>query len=192
MRLLIVCLIACWMVLLAGCAHRQHYQLEDLPLPAAQGRGCCWQATQQLEIHYKQHVYRLGAALARTADGASLVLLDPVGRRLFSVRQRGAQLEIYRSAELPEDLPGRFLLASSMLAWWSPSEWSSLHGSDWSLVASASRRELLYRTAPLVTITYGPQPQSALDGIAAGKSAHLEHHKIPLGITVVTTQWKAL
>ncbi|PUA27668.1 MAG: hypothetical protein B0W54_14055 [Cellvibrio sp. 79] len=188
MRLLIIC----WMVLLAGCAHRQHYQLEDLPLPAAQGKGCCWQATQQLEIHYKHQVYRLGAALARTTDGVSLVLLDPVGRRLFSIRQRGEQLETYRSAELPEDLPGRFLLASSMLAWWPASDWNLLQGSEWSLVSDVSRRELRYRAVPLVTITYGPQDGTATEAGLQGKSARLEHHKIPLGITVVTTQWKAL
>jgi len=73
---------------------------------------------QQLEIHYRQDTYRLSAALARTAQGASLVLLDPLGRRLFSIRQQDGQLETYRSPELPDDLPERFLLASSMLVWW--------------------------------------------------------------------------
>jgi len=194
MRVLLVCL---WVLILGGCASRQHYQLQDLPLPAAAEQGCCWQAAQQLEIHYRQDVYRLSAALARTAQGASLVLLDPMGRRLFSIRQQGGQLETYRAPELPQDLPERFLLASSMLVWWPLADWQHLQGSDWSLVAGVDTRELLYRGQPVLTATFSPAPDSVSRGIGSAtlvnkEVALLQHHKIPLSIRVTTTQWGAL
>lgn len=194
MRVLLVCL---WILMLGGCASRQHYQLQDLPLPAAAGQGCCWQAAQQLEIHYRQDTYRLSAALARTAQGASLVLLDPLGRRLFSIRQQQGQLETYRSPELPEDLPERFLLASSMLVWWPLADWQHLQSSDWSLVAGADTRRLMYRGQPVLTATYSPTPVSPSSGIGSATLANketvqLQHHKIPLSIRVTTTQWRAL
>lgn len=191
-------LVLCALLVITGCANRQqHYQLQDLPLPAASGDGCCWQAAQQLEIHHGQAVHRLGAALARTAEGASLVLLDPLGRRLFSVRQRNATLETWRSPEMPEGLPERFLLASSMLAWWPLTEWRLLETGEWSLVSGTDTRQLRYRGAPLLTITYSPASRSLAAGIDSttvvrNETVLLEHHKTPLRITVVTTHWEML
>jgi hypothetical protein len=190
-------LVLCALLITTGCASRPHYPLQDLPLPAASGAGCCWQATQQLEIHYRQAVHRLGAALARTAEGASLVLLDPMGRRLFSIRQRNTTLETWRSPEMPEGLPERFLLASSMLAWWPLTEWQVSATGEWSLVTGTRTRQLRYRGAPLLTITYSPSSRSPAAGIDSttvvrNETVLLEHHKTPLRITVVTTHWELL
>ena len=202
-----------WMLLVAlilgGCASRQHYQLVDLPLPAAAGEGCCWQASQQLEIRYQDQVFNLNAALARTQQGASLVLLDPLGRRLLSIRQQGAELEVWRSPEMPADLPERFLLASSMFVWWPLAEWRHLQGSDWSIVADTDRRELYYRGKGVMTAVYHPavyqsakvyQPADAGAAergigphtLSHGETVELIHQKSPLRIWVKTLGWGAL
>lgn len=185
-----------WLLLLAGCASRQHYQLQDLPLPANNSEGCCWQATQQLEIHYRQSVYQLNAALAHTATGARLVLLDPMGRRLLSIQQTQGQLDVYRAPELPEELPARFLLASSMLAWWPLVDWQGeLRTTEWLIDANEQGRVLRFRGHPLLTAHYTPTlatPVAGAGQMAPKQRILLEHKKIPLRIHVTTTQWQPL
>lgn len=182
-------------LVLGGCVTRQHYQLADLPLPKVSGSHCCWQASQQLEIRYKERVINLNAALARTHEGASLVLLDPLGRRMFSIRQQGEQLETWRSPEFPADLPERFLLASSILVWWPLAEWDHLRGSDWSVIASNDRRELSYRGKPILAAIYRPVGAAAVvNGIGPhtleeGERVELIHQKSPLRIIVKTSHW---
>ncbi len=188
-------------VLVGGCASRQHYQLADLPLPLAPSEHCCWQAMQQLDIRYGERDIQLNAALARTAQGASLVLLDPVGRRMFSVSASatvggGSTLDTWRSPELPMELPERFLLASSMLVWWPLAEWQS-PGDGWSVTAENGQRHISYRNTPILTATYNPRVSlSVKNGIGAqslGENwVELVHHRQPLRIRVKTIDWKTL
>lgn len=184
------------LLLLTGCAGRAHYQLQDLPLPPVNSGGCCWQASQRLEIHHGNSVYRLNAALAQTNEGASLVLLDPMGRRMLSVRQSQGQLDIYRSPELPKALPARFLLATSMLAWWPLADWQSeLRNTGWSIASTARTRVLHFRSKPLLTATYTPVLTSPIAGAGHMEPKQrilLEHHKTPLRIEVINTHWQPL
>lgn len=195
------CLLA-FLMLIGGCANRQHFQLQDLPLPATnKTSGCCWQAMQRLQIRYRGETFDLNAALARTPEGASLVLLDPLGRRLFSVRQlpdhqHGTGLETWRSPEFPRSLPERFLLASSLLVWWPENDWAHLRGSDWSLVTTGNTRELYFRGQPILIATYS-DGDTARTGMhfsarAQGETVELQHRKIPLHITVITLHKGAL
>ncbi len=150
-----------------GCVSRQVQTLADLPLPATPAANCCWQALQHLDIRYQAQAYQLTGALAQTKNGVTLVLLDPLGRRLLSVQKQGDKLQTWRSPELPDGLPERFLLASSMLVWWPLADWQAALQSapDWQLASTANSRVLSYRGRSLISVSYGPTPVSVVDGM---------------------------
>lgn len=184
---------------MGGCVSRQVQSLADLPLPATSGENCCWQALQQLEIHYQEQTYKLTGALAHTATGVTLVLLDPLGRRLLSVQKQGGELQTWRAPELPDGLPERFLLASSMLVWWPLADWQATlqQQSEWQLTSSASSRMLSYRGQPIISASYGPTPISVINGITPktvdqNETVLLQHHRQPMAITIVTERLEQL
>lgn len=192
-----------WLVLLAilmslaGCSQMRVSTLETLPLPADQGGNCCWQVLQQLDIEYQARHYQLTAALAHSRDTTSLVLLDPLGRRVLSVSKKGEQLEIYKAPELPQDLPARFLLASSLLAWWTQSDWQQVLATQpyWRLQSVAEGRQLIYRRKPLLEITYPGVPSHIIEQglgqalLGYSKQARVKHLRLPLTIAVTNLQW---
>ncbi len=189
-----LCLI--WLLALGGCASHKVDGLGGLPLPTASSGHCCWQALQQLELDYgrgdsRQH-YTLNAALAQTRAGISLVLLDPFGRRLLSLQQDGkGELQTYRAPELPESLPARFLLASSLLAWWPLADWQQTLASDkhWQLKLDGDGRQLSYRGKPLLQLGYSPGALSTAQGLGDWSLAEpllLRHLRQPLQIRVRT------
>lgn len=189
---------------LAACSPMRVATLATVPLPAATGGNCCWQALQQLEVTYQERQLQLTAAFANKPEGASLVLLDPLGRRMLSVTQQGDGLEVYRAPELPQDLPAQFLLASSMLSWWPEADWQrTLEGTPWQLQAASrakgtSYRQLTYKGKPLLLIDYGSAaPAQVAQGIGrellgASERVLLSHERLPLRIRVTSVQWEAL
>lgn len=191
--------IALLALLASGCVSRQVQTLADLPLPGVQAGNCCWQVLQRLEIRYQEQTHRLTGALAQTSSGVTLVLLDPVGRRLLSVQKQGDLLQTYRAPELPQGLPERFLLASSMLVWWPLADWQvALHQApDWQLRSSANGRVLSYRGRPIISATYGPTPVSVVDGmsqktVAQAEVVLLQHQQQAMAITIATERWEPL
>ncbi|QEY17408.1 DUF3261 domain-containing protein [Cellvibrio sp. KY-GH-1] len=190
-------LVVAALMALVGCGQMRVSTLETLPLPADQGGNCCWQVLQQLDIDYQARHYQLTAALAQSGDATSLVLLDPLGRRVLSVSKKGAQLEIYKAPELPQDLPARFLLASSLLAWWPDRDWQQAlqTQTDWQLKSIADGRQLGYRGKPLVEITYsGVPPRIVEQGLGdallgVSNRARVRHLRLPLTIAVTNVRW---
>ena len=192
-------LIICALVLLAsGCATRQVQTLASLPLPANQSGNCCWQALQQLEIHYDQHTYKLTGALAQTRAGVTLVLFDPLGRRLLSIDNQGDNFNTYRSPELPEGLPERFLLASSMLVWWPLADWQAALASNgnWQITASDEQRILSYRGKPVIRASYSSASMTVQEGMTnkaiQDGPVSLQHEYQALSIQVITQRLDAL
>lgn len=192
-------LIALLILATSGCATRAVQTLTSLPLPADQSVNCCWQALQHLDIDYGKQHYQLTGALAQTATGTTLVLLDPFGRRLLSVTKHDDTLQTYRSPELPENLPERFLLASSMLVWWPLADWQQLLPTkgDWQVSATADARVLNYRGRAIVRATYPPGSLARTEGMNATTLAHhevvlVEHQYQPLRIRVVSDSWEPL
>lgn len=183
----------------SGCVSRPVQTLADLPLPAAPAGNCCWQALQRLDIRYQKQSYQLTGALAQTPSGVTLVLLDPLGRRLLSVQKQGEALHIWRAPELPDSLPERFLLASSMLVWWPLADWQVAlqQTPEWQLTGSVNQRVLSYRGRPLISASYGPTPVSVMDGISQKTVAQVEvvvlqHHHQSMAITIATERWEPL
>lgn len=183
----------------AGCVSRQVQTLADLPLPATPAANCCWQALQQLEIRYQEQTFSLTGALAQTKEGVTLVLLDPLGRRLLSVQKQGDKLQTWRSPELPDGLPERFLLASSMLVWWPLADWQTAlqQTPEWQLTSGANNRVLSYRGQPVINVVYGPLPVSVVEGmtvksITRAETVLLQHQLQSMAITIVTQRWEPL
>ncbi|MCE3251179.1 MAG: hypothetical protein K0Q67_189 [Cellvibrio sp.] len=183
----------------SGCVSRQVQTLADLPLPGPQAGNCCWQALQRLEIRYRDQTYTLTGALAHTTAGVTLVLLDPVGRRLLSVQQQDNALQTWRVPELPDDLPERFLLASSMLVWWPLSDWYEIlqQTPEWQLTTTANQRVLNYKGRPIINAVYSPMPVSVVEGITLktttqAETVLLQHQLQPMSITIVTERWEPL
>ncbi len=189
---------------LAACSTVRVSTLDNLPLPAAAGGNCCWQVLQQLEVTYQERQLQLTAAFANKLEGASLVLLDPLGRRMLSITQVGEGLDIYRAPELPQDLPAQFLLTSSMLSWWPEADWQqALASSPWQLLIASrangsSYRQLNYKGKPQLLIDYGSAtPELVAEGIGASLLASservlLSHARLPLRIRVTSVQWMPL
>ena len=184
---------------LAGCVSRQVQTLADLPLPATPAGNCCWQVLQQLDIYYGEQAYALTGALVQAKTGATLVLLDPVGRRLLSVQQQGDQLQTYRAPELPEGLPERFLLASSMLVWWPLADWQSAlqQSPEWTLTSSDTSRILNYRGRAIIRADYPPASAAVVDGltkqiVAQPGQVRVVHQQQPMSIAISTGRWEPL
>ncbi len=192
---LTLAVVALAMTLLAsGCVSRQVQTLASLPLPATSGKSCCWQALQQLDISYDGKAYKLTGALAQTRDGVTLVLLDPLGRRLLSITKQGEQLDTYRSPELPEGLPERFLLASSMLVWWPLADWQSLPD-PWRVSVEGNNRVLSYGSKPILSAQYAASSAALLEGMtkaSLNQPVSLQHRLQPLAITVTTSSLEVL
>ena len=185
--------------LLSGCANLPAQQnLTSLPLPT-QG-PCCWQALQTLNITYQQKTYTLNAALANSAQGLSLVLFDPLGRRMLSlVRQPNGHINSYRAPELPSTIPEHFLLASSLLVWWPMADWQALLGqsSPWQLAIQGQSRVLSYRGKPIMRAQYPANTSALTQGInaavaTANTPVTLQHLQQPLQLRITTNRFDAL
>lgn len=197
-------LIRFWAIVLlaliaSGCVSRQVQTLADLPLPATPAGNCCWQALQHLDIRYQQQTYQLTGALAQTNAGVTLVLLDPLGRRLLSVQKQGDALQTWRSPELPEGMPERFLLASSMLVWWPLADWqTALRATpEWQLQSSADSRVLSHRGRLIISAHYSPKPVSVTAGmnpqtVAQAEIVLLQHQLQDMAITIATERRESL
>jgi len=179
----------------SGCVSRQVQTLADLPLPATPASNCCWQALQHLQINYQQQNFQLTGALAQTRSGLTLVLLDPLGRRLLSVQKQGDALQTWRSPELPEGLPEHFLLASSMLVWWPLADWqTALQSSpEWRVSSTADKRVLSHRGRSIISASYGPAPVSVVAGmtqktVGQAEVVVLQHQLQSMTITIATKQ----
>lgn len=190
-----------FLLILSGCVTRQVQTLASLPLPAEPQRTCCWQALQQLRINFNNESFELRAALAMTNEGVTLVLLDPFGRRLLSLHKSDDIVETYRAPELPPSLPGKFLLASSLLAWLPMRDWDLLltdaSGQPWKLVTDQHQRVLSHKKRNLIRFNYSSQAESLKNGmgswtVSRHETLELHHLYQPLSITIRTERWDAL
>lgn len=184
------------LLVITGCVGRDIITLKKLPLPQNKNSNCCWQVLQELEIQFKNETIILTGAIAVQPDMLSIVLMDPLGRRLISIQQNKEGISSYRSPEISKQLPEHFLLAFIYLSWWPESQWNISH--PWKLSTSDTERELFYKNRPLVSLQYDEQlknknhENSAMRYPQEGHSLTLIHHKQPLTITVTTKQFTQL
>ncbi len=186
---LLICLFAG--LVITGCTPSLFLKTGQFPAPSKNGDFCCWQSTQQLDIQYDGQGIRLTAIIALTAEGAHMALLDPLGRRLLSVKESDGELELYKFPELPDVLPPQRLLRLIQLAWWPEASWQHLIDTDWLLSLESTSRHLSKNNQPILSITdFTSAVNPTLSTI--GSSLLLTHHREPLTLQMTTRHWQAL
>jgi hypothetical protein len=181
---------------LNACAARHIDTLQTLPLAPGKILPQPGQVLQQMEVSYDQQNMTLTAVLAESDDDTSIVLLDPLGKRLLSITRQGETISHYRDPTMPNGLPVHFLLAASYVAWFHPKQWQALETSPWSLTVGCNHRFLSHRGKPIVTVTFVSPTikvcSENFDITEVGMRLSLKHHRQPLSIALTTEQWQPL
>ena len=177
------------LAMLQGCVSRQVLTLQSLALPRGEHGPCCWQATQEVGIHYNREQYHMVAVVAFTENGFSLVLLGPLGQRMFSVQEAQGRLNTFRSPNLPEEFPQHLLLALHYLSWWPENTWKLI--APWRVERQGLLTAVSYDHKTIVTITHHlNMPQSHQSHI--GEQVIIQHQLLNFTMTITTRQWQAL
>ena len=119
-RLLIVAIF----FVLAGCASLTEYFKTASPmLPNTASLPCCWQVHEKLEIEYQGEQLALSSVIAIQDNQLTVVILDPLGRRFFSVIQQGDHVQVEKSDLIKKELPVEWLLIGVYLRYMSHDGW---------------------------------------------------------------------
>lgn len=179
--------------LLPSCVSQRIGSLAQLPLPMAKEQPCCWQTLQQWDIKTDQEEMSLQAVLARNNTDAkqtlTLVLLDPMGRRLLSVSDESGHIQsLPDTAQQSIQTQGEFLMAAIYLAYWPRSSWhSALANSDWSLHESKHgtqlTRTLYHAQQRVLTLKI-----SSAGGPEVDQTVQIEHHLKIFTASITTRQ----
>ncbi len=125
------CLTILALITLSGCAHLVgNTKITDPLLPDTANLPCCWQALEQLEIEFQGEKLSLFSVTAVHNNKLTVVILDPLGRRVFTIIQQGSNIEIEKSARIQKDFPAKWLLIGIYLRNMPDSGWSFEH-SNW-------------------------------------------------------------
>jgi hypothetical protein len=178
-------------VLLSGCISREVATLASLPSPLDDNSFCCWQATQKLTIDFDGQQHQLLAAMAKTEQGTSIAILDPLGRRLLSIQDDGKELDIKKTRGLPEDIPAELLLRIAQLSWWPGQLWENLSGTNWSLDIDGGQRLLKYNKRNIIRIS-GVKETSSMQAPEPSSIITVQHYQRALKIIITTEQWQQL
>lgn len=127
------CLVILFLIMLTGCAHLfNHTRNTDLLLPDITSLPCCWQSLEKLEIKFQEKKLSLSSVIAVYNKKLTVVILDPLGRRVFTIIQQGGNIQIEKSAQIQKDFPIKWLLVGIYLRNMPDSGWSFEH-SNWSI-----------------------------------------------------------
>lgn len=153
------------LITIQGCSFNPQITANEQPPFPLQAQGsCCWQALQIIKFSTDGQELSVQAVLANTENKLSLVLLDPMGRRLFSLVQHSSgDIDIKQNHDVEYQLPARLLLSAVYLSYWPSSSWQqSLLGSGWKLKTEGRRRSLAYKNQEIMRVntaqTRGPIP----------------------------------
>ena len=125
------CLIIFSLITLSGCAHFLNYTKEaESLLPDTANLPCCWQALEQLEIEFQGTTFSMSSIIAVHNKELTVVILGPLGRRIFTVTQRGKNVQVEKSAGIKRYFPVKWLLIGIYLRYMPISGWKS-ENSDW-------------------------------------------------------------
>lgn len=176
-------LIACLLLLLPSSCALQHRpaNLATLPLPDSSELPCCWQAQEYLEIDYLGQLHKLTSVLVVEDAGLTLLVLDPLGRKLVTVTQRGSEIS-ERLASDASELPVKSLLPAVYLAHMSRQRWN-LRQSPWSVGERGDNLVLYFRQRPSITVagyTDGEIPSAGNKRVV-----RLVEHGVTLTITTL-------
>lgn len=144
-------LITCLLLLPLGCALQvKPANLATLPLPDSSELPCCWQSQESIEIDYRNERQQLTSVLAVEKAGLTLIVFDPLGRKLLTVKQQGAEIE-KQLLQGPVDLPVEWLLPAVYLTHMNRQRWPASQ-SPWSIGQQGDNLVLYFRQLPSVVV----------------------------------------
>ena len=134
-------LVACLLMALSSCS--QFTQKHASPaLPDQRGLACCWQSLEQLEIDSHNKKLTLSSAVAVEHNKLTLVVLDPLARRIFTITQQNNAIVIDKASGVTQELPINWLLIGFYLRHLPEKDWA-FKGSDWQLQHQGDQTRLL-------------------------------------------------
>lgn len=107
-----------------GCASLAEYFKTASPmLPNPASLPCCWQVHEKLEIDYQGEQLALSSVIAINDNQLTVVIFDPLGRRVFSVNQQGDHVQVEKSDLIKKDFPVEWLLIGVYLRYMPEDGW---------------------------------------------------------------------
>lgn len=178
-------LIACVLLLPLSCAlPGKPANLASLPLPDSSELPCCWQSQESLEIDFRNQRHQLSSVMAVEKTGLTLIVFDPLGRKLLTVTQHGAEVK-KQVLQAADELPVHWLLPAIYLAHMNRQRWS-MDQSPWSVDEQDSRLVLSFRQRPTVVVegyTDGDLPRTGNQRVV-----RFVEHGLTLNITTLVSK----
>lgn len=87
---------------------------------------------EQLDIEYQGERLTLSSVIVMNDNQLTVVILDPLGRRVFSVIQQGDHIQVEKSDLIKKDLPVEWLLMGVYLRHMPETGWS-FKKSNWTI-----------------------------------------------------------
>jgi hypothetical protein len=163
---------------MAGCASLVEYFKTSPPmLPNPASLPCCWQVHEKLAIDYQGEQLALSSVIAIHDNQLRVVILDPLGRRIFSVIQQGDHVQVEKSDLIKKELPVEWLLIGVYLRYMPEDGWL-FKGSHWS-VKRDSEYLLLMQNRKTKVVLYEP----AVLGDAA---TQLQYPELKFNVNITT------
>lgn len=157
---------------------------DTLPLPDSSALPCCWQSHESLRVDYRDQRQQLTAVTAMQSNGLTLIVFDPLGRRLLTVTQQGSK--IAKSVlDNTAGLPVEWLLPAIYLSFMDRQRWA-LDQSPWRVGEQEQRLILYFRQRPAVSVlgfTDGDLPQAGKQRII-----RFPDHQFVLRITTLSSK----
>ena len=181
------CLIILSLSVLSGCAQFGNYTRNTEPLlPDTANLPCCWQATEQLEIEFQEKKLSVSSVIAVHNEKLTVVILDPLGRRVFTVIQQGENIQIEKSAAIEKDFPVKWLLIGIYLRYMPVSGWSS-ENSDW-VVKSGDNYVLLKQNnrKKVILTKVIAEKSTRSDSPEKNLTARLDYPDLKLSVNITT------
>lgn len=177
-------------LVISGCTNSRHIAtLQQLPLPNIGTGECCWQLLQSISINNDGNTADLQGVLLQQQAQLSLILLDPMGRRLATITNTADTVTLETNAEIDAKIPDRLLIAAVYLTYWPEQSWQhTLHNSPWTLQQTHANsgqinRHLSYNNRVIISVD-----NAQLHGPKVNQVSALHHHLLPLSASITTHQ----
>ncbi len=128
-------------------------RLAGLPLPDPATLPCCWQSQEQVWVSTADGELNLGAAVAVRGGTLTVVVLDPMGRRLVTLIQGAGDVQTLDAPPAWSGALSHQLLLAIYLHHLTAEQWR-LGDPAWSLAADSGHKSLAYRGRELVRLDY--------------------------------------
>ena len=187
------CLIILSLIVLSSCAQLVgSTKATDLLLPDTANLPCCWQALEQLEIEFQGKQLTMSSVTVVQNNKLTVVMLDPLGRRIFTIIQQGRNVQIEKSAQIQKDFPVKWLLVGIYLRNMPDSGWT-FERSNWVIKREANYVLLEQDNQKRVILTEGVPQGSVLNHTPRQDlTAQLQYPDLKLKVNITTVSRRSL